>query len=280
MSINKEKVFILILLFLTGFFHYKLKERPKEREIESYAKFIGTTYKYLDKIPFNFELELLNGEKFILSDIIGKKIIIFNFLTTWCGACLEELPELNKFYKKYKENLILIGIFVKENEITVKEFLTKNKVEFPVGIDESGEISYKYEIKAYPTTILIGVNGKIQLYEIGAIYNTEVSLVPLVNKNLENLKEGKTITKEEYLKQEKLVVEFYQLRTDETKKITEREKSIAKKIYCPRGCGRNLIDCNCSMCKKVIEEIREEIEKGTPDKEIVRKINLKYCEVK
>lgn len=276
--IIRKKDFLIIagLIIISGLFHYKLKEQPtiKERDYYSYISSSG----WLGQFPPNFKLKLLNGETFSIEDVIGKKIIVLNFFATWCGPCKEELPVLNRFYQQYKEYLAMIGINDDESEIKVNEFLKENKVLFPVGIDINEKISSKFNISSVPTTIIIGVDGKIQIYEVGAIYNTEATLVPIVKSNIELLNSGKVITKEEYLKQEKIW--SVRLSPDEKEQLTEQEKSIAKKIYCPRGCGKDLISCNCSLCKTLIKEIKDEIKKGKPDQEIIKEINLRYCETK
>ncbi len=39
--------------------------------------------------------------------------IVLTFMAAWCGPCIDELPTLDKLYKKYKEKgLMLIGISI------------------------------------------------------------------------------------------------------------------------------------------------------------------------
>jgi thiol-disulfide isomerase/thioredoxin len=55
----------------------------------------------------------LNGDDFFLSQILNQdKFVFINFFATWCGPCIEELPDLSKFHKKNAANIEMIIIDV------------------------------------------------------------------------------------------------------------------------------------------------------------------------
>lgn len=274
---NRKILLIVVLILIVGTFHYKMKRKPDEEKSFSFSK--SRTYQFIDEIAPNFQFKLLNGTSFSLADVIGKKIIILNFFATWCQPCRDELPYLNSFYNQHKDNLVMIGIVSEESEEKIRNFIEETKVNFPVGIDTDGTIANKYEVDSFPTTVLIGPNGRIYFYEIGAIYNTKVTLEPVYKNLLKMLNSGTGISKETYLKIER-ASRHNVVGKEEKIVLTEREKAIAKRIYCPRGCGKNLIDCDCSLCRHVIKEIREEIKNNKSDEEIIKSINIKYCNEK
>ena len=173
---NKITFFIFILLgILIIFSHYKLKGRPDKEVVKKLLKRF-TKPELLYKPAPDIKITLLNGKSFKLSKYIKKKIIIINFFTTWCGPCKKEIPELNRFYKRNKHrNLIMIGIDVGEKKNKVKKFVAENKIKYPVGIiKEKSKIADNYKIKAFPTTVFIGLHGRIELYEKGAIMNADM----------------------------------------------------------------------------------------------------------
>ena len=55
----------------------------------------------------SFEAKLMNGQKFSLESTKGN-VVILHFWATWCPSCLDEMPVLNDFYQKHKDQGIKI----------------------------------------------------------------------------------------------------------------------------------------------------------------------------
>lgn len=47
------------------------------------------------------------GEDFTLSQALGK-VYVLNFWETWCGGCISELPDFNKFYQNYADKGVAV----------------------------------------------------------------------------------------------------------------------------------------------------------------------------
>ena len=110
---------------------------------------------------FDFKLLDLNGNEVRLSDYQGK-VIMLNFWATWCPPCRNEMPSMESLHKKMNgTNFVMIAVNIQEKSSVVKEFIQKNKYTFPVILDENGEASDKYQIRAIPTTYIIDTKGKI-----------------------------------------------------------------------------------------------------------------------
>ncbi|GEN87449.1 TlpA disulfide reductase family protein [Oceanobacillus sojae] len=112
----------------------------------------------------DFELETLEGESFQLSDLQGKKVIL-NFWYSWCPPCIEEMPELQKFYEDYQEEVevVTVNLTTVENSISdAQEFIQEHGYTFPVPLDKDNAVSDQYVVYAAPTTYFIGTDGKIQ----------------------------------------------------------------------------------------------------------------------
>jgi len=65
----------------------------------------------------DFVLPTLDGRKVRLSDYRGQAVLI-NFWTTWCTACLAEIPALIELQKRHGEKLAILGVsldFVPDN---------------------------------------------------------------------------------------------------------------------------------------------------------------------
>ena len=64
----------------------------------------------LQPIPAgDFILPTLDGRKVRLSDFRGQAVLI-NFWTTWCTACLAEIPALIELQKRHGEKLAILGV--------------------------------------------------------------------------------------------------------------------------------------------------------------------------
>ena len=111
-----------------------------------------------------FTLETLSGKKLISSKTFSKnKKTIIVAAAEWCPDCHEELPVLEKFYRKNKNKYNFAVIFIerRSSEEKVKEYLNKEKFTFPVYYDYNSVFIEGTQIRSVPTNIFIDKNGKI-----------------------------------------------------------------------------------------------------------------------
>jgi peroxiredoxin len=127
-----------------------------------------------------FSLRDLNGETVTLEQFKGK-VVFLNFWAPWCIPCRDELPELDRLYKKFQhEGFIIIGIAVDASAEGVGKFLQKAPVSFLILMDSSGTVSESFRLVNMPTGYLIGRDGVIRHIHKGfgkdalAIYEKEV----------------------------------------------------------------------------------------------------------
>ncbi|MBM7583891.1 thiol-disulfide isomerase/thioredoxin [Bacillus pakistanensis] len=114
-----------------------------------------------------FSLESVEGKEVKLTDLVGKTVIL-NFWATWCPPCKEEMPELQSFYEKNKDEVEILAINL-DPDADIKSFLKDFGVTFPVLLDDKEIVSQLYEVMSMPTTIVIDKNGKIAAKHIGAL---------------------------------------------------------------------------------------------------------------
>lgn len=132
----------------------------------------------------DFEVTLVSGEQFRLSDYRGK-VVLLNIWATWCAPCHEETPDFVELYEKYKdEGLVILGVSIdKQGESVVKPFMEKYDVSYPVVIDK-GTILDKYgPTMSIPTSYIIGRDGSLKYFAVGALTNKE--LEPRIRKLLD-----------------------------------------------------------------------------------------------
>ena len=118
---------------------------------------------YKGKIsPIAINLKNAFGKK-VIKDNYKNQVTIVNFWATWCTPCIKEIPSLNRLKNKMQGSAFeLISINYAEDKKTILDFMDKVKVEFPVLLDQEGAFANKWNIIAYPSTFVIGKDGKIK----------------------------------------------------------------------------------------------------------------------
>jgi len=118
------------------------------------------------KMYTDFKLPGLNGDVIALSDLVGKTdFVLVDFWASWCGPCMQFLPELQKFYAKYKgTKLEILGVSLDDNKDAWKGTVAVHKISWKLVSDLKGwkcEGSRAYAVNSIPSTVLIDKTGKI-----------------------------------------------------------------------------------------------------------------------
>jgi len=101
----------------------------------------------------------LNNATVKLSDFKGK-VVVLRFWASGCKACVEEMPKLDGFRKKYREqDLAVLGVNIGGSDKLVEAFTKGLKITYPMLLDPSSIASKKYAVKMVPTTFFIDRNG-------------------------------------------------------------------------------------------------------------------------
>lgn len=72
----------------------------------------GMRFPVVPKIgePFTFDLPLIGGGRLTHEDLRGK-IVVFDAWATWCGPCMQKMPEMRKLRDKYAAHAVeIVGI--------------------------------------------------------------------------------------------------------------------------------------------------------------------------
>lgn len=107
-----------------------------------------------------FKLETPDG-KAVGHRSYGDRVLLVNFWGTWCKPCLEELPEFDRLYRRYrKHGLTLIAIATDEDPKAVQDFVDRRKLAAKVLI--GGEAyAGQYESPKFPFTFVVDPQGTI-----------------------------------------------------------------------------------------------------------------------
>ena len=112
----------------------------------------------------DFTLPDLQGKLLKLSSLHGKTVLL-DFWATWCGPCLEDIPQLIALQRKFgKQGFVVVGVslddasvpeiaaFVREHRLNYQVVLTGGQDKIPEG----------YDVFGLPTAYLIDSVGVVR----------------------------------------------------------------------------------------------------------------------
>ncbi len=111
----------------------------------------------------------LEGKDFQWDRYKGK-VVLVDFWATWCGPCVQEMPNVKENYEKYHEKgFEVVGISLDDDRAKLEGFIAKNEIPWtnlfaePKSEGEPGDqpTAVHYAVSSIPTAILVGKDGKV-----------------------------------------------------------------------------------------------------------------------
>jgi len=145
-------------------------------------------YKMLDAIKQQAEAKRIQSSlvpgkdfpSFDEKDVAGKplslthykgKVVLIDFWATWCGPCVNELPNVLKTYEKYHaKGFEIIGISLDDNAQKLAGFTKEKNMAWQQFFDGQGwlnKLAVKYGVHSIPATYLLDGEGKIIGKDLG-----------------------------------------------------------------------------------------------------------------
>jgi peroxiredoxin len=119
------------------------------------------------KAAEDFTLPALDGGTFRLADQRGK-VVLVNFWATWCPPCLEEMPAMERLWRKHKDaGFVLVAVSVDTDPKKVAPFVTEYKLTFPIALDPKMSVAERYGVRALPSSFILGKDGGLAALALG-----------------------------------------------------------------------------------------------------------------
>jgi peroxiredoxin len=128
----------------------------------------GTESPLVGKPAPDFDLELVAGKRFHLAENKGK-VIVLDFWATWCGPCIQAMPQVEKVTGEFDEKDVqLVAVNLQESPQQIKAMLERHQLKIArVALDKDGAIAEKYQAHAIPQTVIIGRDGNVSRLFVG-----------------------------------------------------------------------------------------------------------------
>lgn len=108
------------------------------------------------------------GQVHSLEEFRGQ-IVVLNFWSTWCLACVEEMPILEEIQEQYGGADLEIVLVALESDVQqTAEFLEENDISLFSLVDEQGRAERAYGIGALPTTLIVDPQGNVVGRRVGS----------------------------------------------------------------------------------------------------------------
>lgn len=126
------------------------------------------------KIPYAATAKTLDGKIASLAAHKGKLV----FLTVWrtdCRACIFEIPILNRIQQEYSaEDFTVIGLSMdRGKDDFVKKVVEMKEINYPIWLGYGQPLSRYTYTQYLPTLFVIGPEGEVLGYMIGAFMSYE-----------------------------------------------------------------------------------------------------------
>jgi len=110
-----------------------------------------------------FTLKLLDGSgTFDSRSLIGKKVLVVRFQSSWCKPCADEAAGIERIWQKYRGSGVeLVAVQVQDTAADARRFLAAHRATYPAGLDPKLTIANRFGFKGTPYTVVVNKRGEM-----------------------------------------------------------------------------------------------------------------------
>jgi thiol-disulfide isomerase/thioredoxin len=106
------------------------------------------------------------------SDLAGErgKVVLINFWATWCEPCKAEMPGLQQLAQELRDQPFrLYSVDLQEEAAQIEAFEREYNLNLYAVMDQDGDATRAYGVRALPSTFLIDRRGILHLQRLGPL---------------------------------------------------------------------------------------------------------------
>ena len=127
----------------------------------------------------DFKIHLLDSTEVMLSDYIGKPILL-DFFATYCGPCLTQISYLQSVQSQYPNvHILSVSVWVEDSLADLTDYKSEHGMTWVVGHDSSQQGALLYGVSSVPTMAFFDDQGTLKHLEIGV--TTDTTLISWIN---------------------------------------------------------------------------------------------------
>jgi len=108
-----------------------------------------------------------DGPGWNLSKLRGK-VVVLNFWASWCEPCRAELPSLELMAQRHEnDGLVVLAVNYRETDSAIRRFMDVLPTTLPIARDSDGATSHAFGVRVFPTTVIVGRDGRARFSVIG-----------------------------------------------------------------------------------------------------------------
>jgi thiol-disulfide isomerase/thioredoxin len=125
-----------------------------------------------------FPVPNLAGKAVIVPTAYAGRPLLINIWASWCGPCLKEMPELQRFHSQQGvSGTQVVGIAL-DDTAAVKDFLRGIAVDYPILVDTAGPADAGVRLGnpkgVLPYSVLLSADGTLLKQRIGPFADGEI----------------------------------------------------------------------------------------------------------
>jgi thiol-disulfide isomerase/thioredoxin len=131
-----------------------------------------------------FEFTALDGRRFDSAGLRGK-VIVANFWFTGCGPRKAEIPDLNRLAAGFRgKDVVFLAFSNDEDPDLLRRFLKDNRFDYTV-VPNAGKIASQFGVESYPSHAIVGKDGTLESFLMGAGEHRAEQLKTVITRLLE-----------------------------------------------------------------------------------------------
>jgi thiol-disulfide isomerase/thioredoxin len=120
----------------------------------------------------------LQGRPIALPGAWPGRPLLVNVWASWCGPCIEEMPELQRFAAQQAGNGVQVVGIALDDAAAVRAFLARVPVDYPILLDAPGPADAGVRLGnpkgVLPYSVLVSADGRLLKQRIGPFAHGEI----------------------------------------------------------------------------------------------------------